>query len=64
MSIGTGLGIAGIMVTIIIGVFLVSRSIKKYQKNKINIKTGSNSHFTSGDIIGGDKNSDMTNKEQ
>ena len=63
MSIGTGLGIAGIIVTIIIGAFFVSRSIKKSQKNKINIKTGSNSNFTSGDIVGGDKNSDMTNRE-
>ena len=64
MSIGTGLGIAGIIATIIIGAFFISRSIKKSQKNKINIKTGSNSKFTSCDIIGGDKNSDMTNKEQ
>jgi hypothetical protein len=64
MTIEIGLWIAGVIVSIIIGVFWVSRSIKKSQKNKINIKTGNNSSFSSGDIVGGDKNSDQTNKGQ
>lgn len=63
MTLEIGLWIAGVLVTIIVGAIFVSRMNKKSQANTINISTGSDSSFSSGDIVAGDKNSDMTNEK-
>lgn len=63
MDTGTALGIAGIIITIIVGVLFASKKIKKCQKNEINITATSNSTIHANDIIAGDNKSDMNNEK-
>lgn len=69
MDLGTGLGLLGILVTIVIGVFYASKKMKsqKTYKNLINIKNLKDSDVKVENIHIGDKNekeSDALDKEK
>jgi hypothetical protein len=63
MDTSTIVGIAGIIVTLIIGFAVVSNRNSKVQKNKISITAKNNSTIDSKNIIAGDSNSDMRNED-
>lgn len=64
MDTGIVLSLVGILVAVIIGVFWIASSNRKKQSNKINISAKGGSTVNTGDVVAGDSNSDMSNKDE
>ncbi|KAB2890950.1 MAG: hypothetical protein F9K32_06350 [Desulfobulbaceae bacterium] len=64
MDTGIALSLVGIIVSVIIGVFWLASSNKKKQSNKINFSAKDRSTINTRDVVAGDSNSDMSNKDE